>query len=431
MTFKDGQKKTELLVYGAAWLVLFIVPFLWEYWQTGTKLNAIDRYELCRTYLTLSVFCVLFWLHNLFVAPRLVYKGQRWRYVLGLTLLTALFFGYLSYRQMVRRQFFEKMAKERFMQPPRPKEEEAMPPNQPLSPENARRRKNMGKGMEKNMGKNSRHKPWKPDDHFHQRNQWYNISGREMMLFWLFLLLLGVNVGVKYFFRTLNIKKRMLELEHENLNQQLAYLKYQINPHFFMNTLNNIHALVSIDPAKAEETIEVLSKLMRYVLYDGDKPLAPLEKETQFLNNYVELMRIRYASRVRIDLSLPEVTTKKMVPPLIFVTFVENAFKHGVSYERKSFIEVGLTVDEAGVRFTCRNSCNPSEDKSYGGVGLSNVRKRLDLIYHDAYKLEIAQNEATYNVCLSMPFLTSAEEQGLQNSNLKLKNKQAQPKKSS
>ena len=108
MTFKDGQKKTELLVYGAAWLVMFIVPFLWEYWQTGTKLNAIDRYEICRTYLTLSVFCVLFWLHNLFVAPRLVYKGQRWRYVLGLILLIAIFFGYLSYRQMVRRQFFEK-----------------------------------------------------------------------------------------------------------------------------------------------------------------------------------------------------------------------------------------------------------------------------------------------------------------------------------
>ena len=83
---------------------------------------------------------------------------------------------------------------------------------------------------------------------------------------------------------------------------------------------------------------------------------------------------------------------------------------------------VGLMVDEVGVRFTCRNSCNPSEDKSYGGVGLSNVRKRLDLIYHDAYKLEIAQNEAIYNVCLSMPFLTSAEEQGLQNSNLKLSN---------
>ena len=91
-------------MYGAAWLVMFIVPFLWEYWQTGTKLNAIDRYELCRTYLTLSVFCVLFWLHNLFVAPRLVYKGQRWRYVLGLTLLIAIFFGYLSYRHTQRRK---------------------------------------------------------------------------------------------------------------------------------------------------------------------------------------------------------------------------------------------------------------------------------------------------------------------------------------
>ena len=405
MTFKDGQKKTELLVYGAAWLVMFIVPFLWEYWQTGTKLNAIDRYELCRTYLTLSVFCILFWLHNLFVAPRLVYKGQRWRYVLGLTLLIAIFFGYLSYRQMVRRQFFEKMAKERFMQPPRPREEEAMPPHQPLSSENAGRKKNQEKGMEKNMGKNSRHKPWKPDDHFRQRNQWYNISGREMMLLWLLLLLLGVNVGVKYFFRTLNIKKRMLELEHENLNQQLAYLKYQINPHFFMNTLNNIHALVDIDPERAKTSIVELSKLMRYVLYEGNNKLTPLSREVQFLRNYVQLMSMRYTGNVSISLDVPEVLPDSMLPPLLLVIFVENAFKHGISYRTKSFVEISLQPHGDRLLFSCRNS-RPEikhDENMKGGVGLSNVRRRLDLLFPGNYTLDIKEQEDTYTVHLDIP----------------------------
>ena len=409
--FRDGQKKTELLVYGAAWLVLFIVPFLWEYWQTGTELNTIDRHELCRTYLTLSVFCGLFWLHNLFVAPQLVYRGRRWGYALGLSLLVALFFGYLSYRQMMRRQFFEQMAKELHSFLPPPAEKQSPAPLRHAAGDSTKQRRPGG----------ARSKPWKPDSHFHQRNQWYSINGREMMLLWLFLLLLGINTGVKYFFRTLGIKKRMMELERENLSQQLAYLKYQINPHFFMNTLNNIHALVSIDPQKAEETIEVLSKLMRYVLYDGDKPLAPLEKETAFLKNYVELMRIRYASRVRIELNLPEVATSKMVPPLIFVTFVENAFKHGVSYERDSFIEVNLKVEEEGVLFTCCNSRNPSEDKTCGGVGLSNVRKRLDIIYHGSCRLDISQDELTYSVCLSMPFLSDVRQQELLSSSLKHK----------
>ena len=413
MIFKEGQKRTETIVYVIVWLVFFIMPFLWEYWQSGTNLDAIDRMDLCRTYLTLSVFCILFWLHNLFVAPRLVYKGQHWGYLLGLVILIALFFGYLSYRQSVRRHFFEKMAKERFMNPPQPIPIDDSVPRQgdkPFSPLQSMKPKTDKKGM-----------PWRPAPRFRHHNPWYNISGREMMLFWLFLLLLGVNVGVKYFFRTLGIKKRMQELEHENLSQQLAYLKFQINPHFFMNTLNNIHALVSIDPAKAEETIEVLSKLMRYVLYDGDKPLAPLEKETAFLNNYVELMRIRYASRVRIELHISENASKRMVPPLIFVTFVENAFKHGVSYERASFIEVNLTVNEEGVLFTCRNSCNPSEDKTHGGVGLSNVRKRLNLIYHHNYRLKIDQSDSVYHVCLAIPFLTNAEEQSLLTNNTKQK----------
>lgn len=407
------ERRLQLLenfIYLIIWVVVLVMPL----WDTD-RFKDTSEFDWESAFHAWKMICpllILFLVNNYILLPFLLVRKKSWLYLLfticaiGLTIIVS-----------IKNMSAQDMPGNR---PPwgNNNREQALEQRSPMIPE-----------------KRLRTNPQIPDHRFNPDSQpnpgVFRLPPFIAPHFLIVILIIGVNMAIKFLFKSIRDDHRMKSLEKQTSEAELAYLKHQINPHFFMNTLNNIHALVSIDPAKAEETIEVLSKLMRYVLYDGDKPLAPLEKETQFLNNYVELMRIRYASRVRIDLNLPEVTTKKMVPPLIFVTFVENAFKHGVSYERKSFIEVGLMVDEVGVRFTCRNSCNPSEDKSYGGVGLSNVRKRLDLIYHDAYKLEIAQNEAIYDVCLSMPFLTSAEEQGLQNSNLKLKNKQAQPKKSS
>ena len=152
------------------------------------------------------------------------------------------------------------------------------------------------------------------------------------------LLMFSFNIAVKLFFKSVRDQEAMKELEHNNLQTELDYLKYQINPHFFMNTLNNIHALVDIDTEKAKQTIVELSRLMRYVLYESNNRLISLSKELQFLNHYIELMRIRYTDKVRIDVSFPTDTGEVQVPPLLFVSFVENAFKHGVSYQHASFV---------------------------------------------------------------------------------------------
>ena len=251
-------------------------------------------------------------------------------------------------------------------------------------------------------------------------------GGQDSVAFIIMSLLLGLNVGIKYFFKSLDDKKRIKELERENLNRQLEYLKYQINPHFFMNTLNNIHALVDIDPEQAKYTIEVLSKLMRYVLYEGNKTMAPLQKELDFIRHYVDLMKIRYTDKVRISVSLPtspsnpsspsgnkeEGTSSALnlmdiqVPSLLFTTFVENAFKHGVSYQQDSFIEISVRVDEAAheIYFLCNNSRKPeAEEKRKGGVGLENAKKRLALIYGDEYELKIDVNQEEYRLLLRLP----------------------------
>lgn len=129
------------------------------------------------------------------------------------------------------------------------------------------------------------------------------------------LLMFSFNIAVKLFFKSVRDQEAMKELEHNNLQTELDYLKYQINPHFFMNTLNNIHALVDIDTEKAKQTIVELSRLMRYVLYESNNRLISLSKELQFLNHYIELMRIRYTDKVRIDVSFPTDTAKYKYRP--------------------------------------------------------------------------------------------------------------------
>ena len=170
-----------------------------------------------------------------------------------------------------------------------------------------------------------------------------------------------------------------------------------------MNTLNNIHALVDIDPQKAQETIVELSKMMRYVLYEGDRKGVPLSKEMEFIRTYVKLMQLRYTDKVRITLDLPAEVPDRTLPPLMLISFVENAFKHGVSYQRESFIEMKASVEGNRLLFTCRNSKADKPNEEKGGVGLANVRKRLNLLFDHDYVLRIHDAADVYSVELNIP----------------------------
>ena len=177
-----------------------------------------------------------------------------------------------------------------------------------------------------------------------------------------------------------------------------------------MNTLNNIHALVDIDPEQAKDSIVQLSKIMRFVLYEGSKQMVPLRQEILFLQNYIELMRKRVADQVDIRVSLPDMLPDREVPPLMLITFVENAFKHGVSYQQPSFINIRISIDgstdspqPASLHFVCRNSKIPQAEDRHGGVGLQNAKRRLDLLYADRYDLHIDDAADTYTVTLQIP----------------------------
>ena len=214
----------------------------------------------------------------------------------------------------------------------------------------------------------------------------------------LAIFVLVFNICIRLSFFTLYREKLFNELEKEKAKAELDYLKYQINPHFFMNTLNNIHALIDIDRNEAQNSVLKLSKMMRYVLYDATSWLVPLEKEIVFLKSYIDLMRLRYTGSLVINFGFSNNVAGVQIPSLLLVIFVENAFKHGVTYRHKSVIDVDIFVDSINseLLFTCRNTISRKKEnlgKENPGIGMENARKRLKLIYGDNARLSIKSEE--------------------------------------
>ncbi len=177
------------------------------------------------------------------------------------------------------------------------------------------------------------------------------------------------------------------EAEAARTDAELSNLRSQINPHFLLNTLNNIYALTAFDPTKAQEAIQELSKLLRHVLYDTQQPLVPLKDEMEFIDNYVKLMRIRLPQSVDVSCQFSIVNSQLPVAPLLFISLVENAFKHGVSPTEPSFIHVNIEADEQHIVCDIQNSNHPKTagDHSGHGIGLQQVQRRLDLAYPNRY----------------------------------------------
>jgi LytS/YehU family sensor histidine kinase len=170
-----------------------------------------------------------------------------------------------------------------------------------------------------------------------------------------------------------------------------------------MNTLNNIHALVDIDTDEAKKAIIKLSNLMRHLLYDSEEKMTPIKKEINFIESYVELMRLRFSDKVKVKVKITDQIPNKSIAPLLFTSLLENAFKHGISYNADSFINIVLTFNEDKLIFEIENSNHFKKTETASGIGLENTKKRLDLIYKNKYTLSIDDNEKIYRVNLSVP----------------------------
>ncbi len=176
------------------------------------------------------------------------------------------------------------------------------------------------------------------------------------------------------------------------LKSELQHLHYQLQPHFFFNSLNNIYALVDISPEQAKTSIHSLSKLMRYMLYETNVELVPLSKEIDFMKKYIDLMKLRVSDKTVVNYNFPDQETGIKIAPLLFISLIENAFKHGVSASQASTIEITLTCNEKNVLFTVKNDNFPkrTDDKSGSGIGIPNIEKRLELLYPKKHSFKTA-----------------------------------------
>jgi predicted transcriptional regulator with HTH domain len=382
MIIMKNQSRQENLAYGVAWSLLFATPLLSLYLRTSNDPYLDFNWsEVFFVWGRFSIFLLLFLIHNFLLAPLLIHQNKRKLYASIMTALIAVFIVF----QCTNRPNFGK--REGF-RPHKMEQREDFPPK------------------------------FEEFDGFHQRDPRHEgekmgrrhtpplfVGEHDVLSIAVLLLMFGANLGTKYYFRSRRDQRKLEDLEKQNLEQQLEYLKYQINPHFFMNTLNNIHALVDIDPSKAQETIRELSKMMRFVLYEGDKSGVPLTKEFEFIRNYTKLMQLRYSDKVKITIDVPEEAPDVTIPPLMLISFIENAFKHGISYQHDSFIDIKLEISNSAsnLLFTCRNSKAEKPNQEKGGVGLANVKKRLDLLYDKSYTLDIKDEPDIYIVELKIP----------------------------
>lgn len=244
----------------------------------------------------------------------------------------------------------------------------------------------------------------------YQRPRWRGRRNTFIPFFFLLrnatslFLMTGLSVALKMTVRWLEVENERKELAKAKSEAELQNLKNQINPHFLLNTLNNIYALIEFNPPKAQQAVMDLSKLLRHLLYDNNQAFVSLRQEVDFMRNYIELMRIRLADHVKLTTRFDySATGNTLISPLIFISLMENAFKHGISGDKDSFIEISLCEHSDGkVEFVSRNSYFPKSesDKSGSGIGLELVKKKLELLYPDSYLWHTTVEDGVYSTVL-------------------------------
>ena len=240
-------------------------------------------------------------------------------------------------------------------------------------------------------------------EHRHPFNFWRTAFFPFYPAIMAFALSSAVRITLEWF----KNERQKKEMEAEKLASELAFLKSQVNPHFLFNTLNNICSLARKKSDETENAIIKLSQIMRYMLQDSNDEKVSLEKEVEYLQNYIELQRMRLPETVKIDFSIEGCPEVGSIEPLLLIPFVENAFKHGVSYQERSEILIFLNSTEKHLTFTVDNHITKPTDNNVeqgSGIGLKNVIRRLELLYPGKHDLRITDTGTQYRVELKIQF---------------------------
>jgi hypothetical protein len=240
-----------------------------------------------------------------------------------------------------------------------------------------------------------------------RRNVWAFFLGSVIASVFSQILMVLLAVGLRHVMRSNEREMQFEEERRKTAEAELTWLKHQLNPHFLFNTLNNISSLTQIDPDKAQESIGQLSDLLRYALYDSEAEKVQLSSEIEFMDNYIDLMALRCNDLTKVEKDLEAPSRPVEVAPLLFISLVENAFKHGVNARYPSFVKVAMRMDGDDLVFACDNSLFEKQgtDRIGSGIGLENMKRRLELLYPGRYAYEQTATDDTYHVQVTLKAL--------------------------
>lgn len=362
----DSNKRSENFIYLFIWLIIIAMPVF-----TMQGSGNVNWTKVFLDWIWLSPFILIFILNNSLLVPNLLFKKKNLQYLLFLTLLIVIITVLSDYTKYIKEY---------------------------LIFENPQQTGNASPFLSHSSI---------PDNRFPPARALNKISFTSRLTNNLILsfLIVGFNTAVKFVFKRQQEDQMNAEQKKMHIQTELSFLKHQISPHFFMNTLNNIHALVDISSEQAKESIIRLSELMSYMLYESQTEKISIQKEVNFVKSYVDLMRMRFTREIDIRLDIPPYLPKATIPPLLTISLIENAFKHGISYKDLSFVHIIFSFTEHQMIFEIENSVHKvKSNKTYSGIGILNTRNRLNLIYGNKYELIINQSpENIFSVKLHLP----------------------------
>ncbi len=356
----------KILLHLLAWTILIGLPLYFiERWQIGE--DFIWLY-----YINTLISGIIFYVNYLFLVPKFFFGKKKYRYYLSVLVLIACFYFVSDISNKLVFKYASGSALTESIDRQPGESDRNLPPG----------------------GGATIARPGPPFRGMHL----YNFGFTSLFLVFF-------SLGLRVLERQSQIEELQKETEKERLNTELAFLKNQISPHFFFNTLNNIYSLISINADDSQKAILKLSKLMRYLLYESEQGNAMLSNEIDFMNNYIDLMKLRVNDKVELSVSIPKKYEDRSIPPLLFIPFIENAFKHGISYRERSFIDINMVVTVDSITFRCMNSLIKTKDEAsdgHPGIGLENVSKRLNLLFPGRHELKIDKSENAFEVLLTI-----------------------------
>ena len=363
-------KNIEIIIYVVVWLIVFSIPFF-----RYRTYNLILWDKIYIDWIKMAALLVIFTFNVSVFVPSFLFKRKYYAYFISLFLICSTVIPLAVWSQIRVDSYFNTN----------------MPPME------------ISSGLPMELSSNM-----PAPEGYHIDKQVTEKSTYTIIADYLIfsILLIGASTTLKIASRWITEENKRRDIEKEQLKTELALLRHQVNPHFLMNTLNNIHTLIDINVETAKDAVIKLSVLMRYLLYDSAQGKTTLAKELEFMESYIALMKLRYTKKVSIKFIVPKKIPDIKIPAMLFISFLENAFKHGVSYQAKSFILFRLEIKDKKIICNIKNSKhdnNPELNKKYSGIGMANIRKNLELLFQDSYSLEVFDHSDEFEVKLILP----------------------------